>query len=349
MRKSYGRTTEVTSRLLWAAFGLSTAALALAGPAVAAEVRYDPGDKVYFTYCYAHPPAARINPGDTVVTNTRDASNDAFTPSDKTLAPKIDLTKVNPQTGPFFVEGAEPGDTLKVKIDKITLNRDWGWGGAIPYFGALAPEYKTMMITPPVPDQLFIWRLDARRNVGTLDLPKSKIGKVEIPLRPFFGTIGTAPVGKECISSLVPGPHGANMDFNEVVEGVTMYFPVFEKGALFMLGDGHAAQGDGEIDGAAIETSFNVRFTVNLIKNKRISWPRLVNDRTIMSIGSTRPLIGALRLACTDLINWLVEDYGYDKLEALQLLGQTAEIEIANVVDPQYSVACILDKKYLPK
>jgi acetamidase/formamidase len=185
--------------------------------------------------------------------------------------------------------------------------------------------------------------------VGIIDMPKSKIGKVEIPLRPFFGTIGTAPAGKECISSLVPGPHGANMDFNEVVQGVTMYFPVFEPGALFMLGDGHAAQGDGEIMGAAVETSFDVQFTVELIKGKKINWPRLENDTYIMSIGSTRPLIDALRLACADLIDWLATDYGYDKMEAYQLLGQQAEIEIANVVDPQYSVACAIDKKYLPR
>jgi len=131
------------------------------------------------------------------------------------------------------------------------------------------------------------------------------------------------------------------------VEGTTLYFPVNEPGALFMLGDGHAAQGDGEIDGAAIETSFNVRFTVNLIKGKRIGWPRLINDKVVMSIGSTRPLMDALRLACSDLISWMVEDYGYDKYEALQLLGQVAQIKIANVVDPQYSVACIIDKKYL--
>ena len=319
----------------------------LGGTAFAAEVKYDPGDNVQFTYCYSHPPVARIRPGDSVVTSTRDASNDVYSTGDKTLFPKLDLSKVNPQTGPFYIEGAEPGDTLVVHLDKIDFNRDWGWGGSIPYFGALAPEYKTMMITAPVPDRLFIWRIDRNRRVGMLDLPNSKIGKVEVPLRPFFGTIGTAPGGKECISSLVPGAHGANMDFNEVVEGVTMYFPVFEKGALFMLGDGHAAQGDGEIDGAAIETSFNVRFTVNLIKGKRIGWPRLVNDKVAMSIGSTRPLMDALRLACSDLISWMVEDYGYDKFEALQLLGQAAQIKIANVVDPQYSVACALDKKYL--
>jgi acetamidase/formamidase len=316
---------------------------------VAEEVRYDPGDKVYFTYCYAHPPAMRIKPGDSVVTRTRDASNDAFTVSDKTLAPKLDLTKVNPQTGPFYVEGAEPGDTLEVHIDKIDLNRDWGWGGSIPGFGALAPEYKTAMYTPPAPDRLFIWHLDKAKKTATVDLPNSKIGKVEVPVRPFFGTIGTAPSGKECISSLVPGTHGANMDFNEVVEGVTMQFPVFEPGALFMLGDGHAAQGDGEIDGAAIETSFDVRFTVNLLKGKKINWPRLINDRYIMSIGSTRPLMDALRLACVDMVNWLAQDYGFDRVEAVQLLGQTAVLKIANVVDPEFSVACALDKRYLPR
>src|ERR1700746_1599380 len=190
MHESYGRSTEMTLRLLQAALVLSIAGLSFAGPAVAAEVRYDPGDKVYFTYCYAHPPAARINPGDTVVTSTRHRPHDAFTPSDKPLAPKIDLTKVNPQTGPFYVEGAEPGDTLVVHIDSIELNRDWGWGGSIPYFGALAPEYKTMMVTPGVPDHLFIWHLDKNTKTATLDMPNSKVGKVEVPIRPFFGTIG---------------------------------------------------------------------------------------------------------------------------------------------------------------
>jgi amidase len=326
---------------------LSTLVLML--PATAKTVQYDPGNTVYFTYCYAHPPAMRIAPGDTVVTKTRDASNDVFAVTDKTVNPKIDLSKVNPQTGPFFIEGAEPGDTLVVRFDKIAPNRDWGWGASIPYFGALAPEYKTAMITDPVPDMLFVWRLDRQKNIGILDLPKSKVGKVEVPLRPFLGTVGVAPPGKECWSSLTPGPHGANMDFNEVVSGVTMYFPVFEPGALFMIGDGHAAQGDGEVDGAAIETSMDVQFTVELMKGKKINWPRLVNDNLIMSIGSTRPLIDALRIACVDLINWLMTDYGFDKLEATQLLGQAAQLEIANVVDPQYSVACQLDKKYLPR
>jgi acetamidase/formamidase len=200
-----------------------------------------------------------------------------------------------------------------------------------------------------VRNTLYVWKFDARRKVAVLDVPKSKIGKIEVPVRPFFGTIGTAPPGKECISALVPGAHGANMDFNEVVEGVTVSLPVFEPGALFMLGDGHAAQGDGEIMGAAIETSFDVQFTVQIIKGKKIDWPRLENDKYIMSIGSTRPLIDALRLACSDMVNWLSTEHGYEKMDAYQLLGQSAVIKIANVVDPQYSVACAVDKKYLPK
>ena len=127
------------------------AGLSLAVPAAATEVKYDPGDKLYFTYCYAHPPAARVKPGDSVITSTRDASNDTFSPSDRTVAEKIDLSKVNPQTGPFYVEGAEPGDTLVVHIDSIEPNRDWGWGASIPGFGLLAPEYKTAMVTPTAP------------------------------------------------------------------------------------------------------------------------------------------------------------------------------------------------------
>ena len=237
------------------------------------------------------------------------------------------------------------GNVLPTPALPLNTRHDFGWLDTV----CARDSDGTAMVTPPVPDKLFIWHIDKSRRTATVDLPNSKIGKVEVPIKPFFGTIGTAPAGKECISSLQPGPHGANMDFNEVVAGVTMQFPVFEPGALFMLGDGHSAQGDGEIDGAAIETSFDVKFTVNLIKGKKTNWPHLINDTEIMSIGSTRPLIDALRLACVDMVDWLVSDYGFEKYEAVQLLGQTAHLYIANVVDPQFSVACALNKKYLPK
>ena len=160
----------ICSRRLLAVPTLATLgwALTTAGPIAAKTITYTP-QQVYYTYCFSHPPVARIASGDTVVTKTRDASNDLIQPTDKTTG-KLDLSRANPQTGPFFVEGAEPGDTLKVRIDKITLNRNWGWGGAMPYFGALAPEYKTMMITSPVQDMLYVWKLDARRQVAVLRL-----------------------------------------------------------------------------------------------------------------------------------------------------------------------------------
>ena len=323
--------------------------LALAVVSNAEVIKFEQKGEPYFTYCHSHKPVLRIKPGDTIITKTVDASNDAFVPGDSKVYPKLNFTKVNPQTGPFYIEGSEPGDTLVVRIEKITPNKTWGWSGVIPYFGALAPEYRTAMITEPLPDRLYIWQIDPQKRILTVKAAMSKVGELSVPLRPFLGTIGVAPAGKECISALAPGSHGANMDFNEVVEGITLSFPVFEPGALLMVGDGHAAQGDGELAGAAIETSMDVQFTVNLIKKKAIKWPRLENDRSIMSVGSTRPLMDAMRIACVDLIEWLVADYGFDKLDAYQLIGQAAELEVANAVDPQFSVACKLDRRYLPR
>jgi len=303
----------------------------------------------FFTYCHAHPPQLRIAPGDTVVTTTRDAANDVYSTEDRTVFPKASLDAVNPQTGPFFVEGAQPGDTLVVRIQEVTPTRDWGWGASIPFFGALAPEYKTAMLTPTAPDRLFIWKFDRKRQVAILDTLNSRVGKVEVPLRPFLGTIGVAPPGKECISSITPGAHGGNMDYRGLVPGTTLYLPVFEPGALLMVGDGHAAQGDGEMAGAAIETAMSVRLSVDLVKGRAIAWPRLDDGASIMSIGSTRPLIDAVRLACVDLVGWMTQDHGFETWEAAQLLGQAAEIEIAQIVDPSYTAVCAIAKSHLSR
>ena len=326
-----------------------TVALLPAATTFAKTHTFEPKTR-FFTYCHAHPPQLRIAPGDTVVTTTRDAANDVYTTEDKTLSPKEEsIEAFNPQTGPFFVEGAQPGDTLVVRLEQIAPNRDWGWGASIPSFGALAPEYKTAMLTPTAPDRLFIWKFDRERKVATLDLPGSRVGKVQVAMKPFLGTIGVAPPDKECIASVTPGPHGGNMDFKGIVAGTTLYLPVFEPGALLMVGDGHAAQGDGEIAGAAIETSMDVRFTVDLIKGHAIAWPRLDDGESIMSIGSTRPLIDALRLACVDLVGWLVKEHGFETWEATQLLGQAAQIEVAQVVDPSYTVVCAIAKSHLSR
>ena len=310
----------------------------------AKTISYEPQGNHPYTYCYSHPPVLHISPGDTIESKTIDAVNNVFDTSDKTIFPKVELDKTNPQTGPFYIDGAERGDTLVVHINKVVPNRDWGWGASIPYFGALAPEYKTAMITEPAPDILYIWNFDSKKTSATVEFSH---GKVTIPLNPFLGTIGVAPDQKECIRSVTPANHGGNMDSNQLVSGTTLYFPVFEPGALLMFGDGHAAQGDGEMHGSGIETSMDVSLTVDLIKGKTISMPRAMNDEYIMSLGSTRPLMDAVRLSCVDMISWLVEDYNFDKIEAAQLLGQSVDLEIGNIVDPNHTVACKIKREYL--
>jgi acetamidase/formamidase len=137
------------------------------------------------------------------------------------------------------------------------------------------------------------------------------------------------------------------MDYNGMGAGATLMLPVFEPGALLFLGDGHARQGDGEVVGSAIETSLDVEFSVDLIKGKRISWPRLENEDFIMVLGSSRALNEALQHATTELMRWLMEGYGYDERSASVLMGQGMEYEVANVVDPEFTMVAKIRKRFL--
>ena len=309
--------------------------------------RYKP-TKYYFTYDARHKPALRLKPGDILVTSTVDAFGNKISRSDQRASEIIHLPKVNHQTGPFYVEGAEPGDTLVLHLLKVKPNRDFAVSTHLPNFGVLTGETYTAMLTEPLPEKTYIWKLDFKRNVGILDLPDSKIGKVEIPLHPFLGTVGVAPNFGESVISLTPAEHGGNMDCVETKEGTTLYFPVSVEGGLFMLGDGHAAQGDGEICGTGLECPLDVTVKVDVIKGKVIHWPRFEDDEFIMVASSTRPLIDAFRSAHVELINWLVTDYGFDRWDALQLVSQVGKARIGNVVDPKYTVVAKFPKKYLP-
>jgi amidase len=303
--------------------------------------------KYYYTYDAKHKPVLKLKPGDILVTSTVDAFGNKISRSDQLASEIIHLPKVNDQTGPFYVRGAEPGDTLVLYLLKVRPNRDFAVSTHIPHFGALTGETYTAMLTEPLPEKTYIWKLDLERNVGILDFPNSKIGKVEIPLSPFLGTVGVAPNYGEAVLSLTPAEHGGNMDCVETKEGTTLYFPVFAEGALFMLGDGHAAQGDGEICGTGLECSLDVTVKVDVIKGKTINWPRFEDDEYIMVAGSTRPLIDAFRLAHAELINWLVEGYGFDRWDALQIVSQVGITRVGNVVDPKYTVVAKFPKKYL--
>jgi acetamidase/formamidase len=213
----------------------------------------------------------------------------------------------------------------------------------------VAGDSRTRMLNDPLPARTFAWKLDRTRMVGILDLPNSASKRIEIPLKPMLGRVAVAPAGEEAFGGLWPGDFGGNLDASDVKEGATVYLPVFHPGALFYFGDGHALQGDGEIVGSGLETTMDVTFQFDLIKGKRIRWPRIESDSHIMVAASMRPLIDALRISYVELIEWLVADYGFDKMDAFQIASQAGEVRVANVVDPNYTVVAKFPKALLPK
>ncbi len=309
----------------------------LVGAAGAETHRFQP-TRFYNTFSAAHPPALKIKPGDRVVTFTLDARGADARGNKLGERP-------NPQTGPFYVEGAEPGDVLVVRLEKIEPNRDTAWSGSLlnPY--AVDPGFLRSEAERRAEDKT--WTIDRRRRVARLEASDIKPAVIEVPLRPMLGCIGTAPGGGEAVPTSTPDRFGGNMDYNGMGAGVTVMLPVFVKGALLFIGDGHARQGDGEVIGNALETSMDVEFTVDLIKKKSIGWPRLENDDYIMVLGSARPLLQALQHATTEMQRWLMRDYGFDERGSSLLMGHDLEYEIANIVDPHFTVVAKIRKAHL--
>jgi amidase len=283
-------------------------------------------------------PVATIKQGETVVIHTVDAFANVLTGED-TLPSKTPRKYWNPQTGPFYIDGAEPGDTLAVRIENIEATRDWAISASIPYFGGLSSTPLTRMLQPALEERVWVYKRNAAGNWAYKD-------KWEVPWAPFFGTIGTAPK-LEALSSLSPGDHGGNMDVPDVTIGNTVYLPVQHPGALFYTGDCHAAQGQGELCGVALEIAAKGTFTFTVIKGKAIQWPRIESPDRIMVVGSARPMEDAARIAYGSLIDWMVSDFGWDMLDAYQLLTQVGGCYVGNMVDTTYSMVASVSKQYL--
>jgi amidase len=311
----------------------------------ASGVRYHATIKdVKYVYATAAP-VLRLKPGDVLETNTLDAFGNALQkPGDTLSMVKGD----NPLTGPFYIEGAEPGDTLAVKILDLQVDSSQGVGAFGPGFGALNPTNYTAMLGAPLPEKIWFYPIDHATNTATFHAHDSNFS-VKIPLYPFFGCIGVAPAGGEARSSIVPAEFGGNMDSPEASVGNTVYFPVNVEGALLYMGDGHAAMGDGEVDGTAIEVPLRARIQVNLIKGQKINWPRFENDDAIMTVGAYRPLDDVLRIAFTELVGWMHHDYGLSEMDSYELLSKVARIHMNEMVDPNYVMVVSIEKKYLPR
>ena len=290
-------------------------------------------------------PVMKVRPGDVLELWTDDCFGGLVETVDDLPSEKI--VSFNPQTGPFHVEGAEPGDTLALHFVSIEPSRDWAVSTTFPLFGALTSTLRTVTLQDPLPEIVWRYDVDAARRVVRYEARHGGYA-VELPLEPMHGTVGVAPAGSEVRSSLVPDAHGGNMDTLEMRAGTTCYLGVNVEGALFSIGDGHCRQGEGETCGVAVEAAMETVLVVDLIKGRATPWPRLEDDDSIMSTGSARPLEDAFRIAHGDLVGWFQEEFELEKLDAYQLVSQIALSPVANVCDPNYTFVAKAPKRYLP-
>lgn len=293
-------------------------------------------------------PSHRIAPGTLLRLWTEDAFSGRLTRVTDRPGDVLNLSEVNPQTGPFHVEGAEPGDTLALHIVDLTPARDWGASTTIPFFGALSTTDRTALLHDPLPERTWIYQLDRAANTVLFEATSVDL-RLELPCNPMLGTVGVAPAGREVRSSLVPDMFGGNMDTPEMKPGVTCYLQVNVEGAMFSIGDGHYRQGEGESCGTAVEGAMDVTLLVELIKGGAgPMWPRIESDTHYVVVGSSRPLEDAWRASQIGMIGWLGELYGLDRLDGYQLLTQISESPLANVVDTNYSAVTKVAKALLP-
>jgi amidase len=316
------------------------------------EVHQVVATEYYHTFAKGNPVFKRIKPGDTVITKTLDANGQ----DDKDVR-RHPAEFSNPLTGPFFVEGAEPGDALLVHFRRMKMNRNWGWTNyRLGLFSLTADyaetiysnRYKDGLVHPGHANQV-PWELDLQQNTVRLKEPASQRVRFEFPAQTMLGCVGVAAADDFAPTSAISGPYGGNMDYNQVAEGATVILPVFHPGGLLYMGDGHALQADGEPTGTGIETSLDVEFTVDLRKNARVTGPRLETNEYLISVGSqpefASSLDRALGMATVDMVHWLVNDYRLEPWAAHLLVGYRGRYEVVTVAG---SMALKIPKRDLP-
>jgi amidase len=292
----------------------------------------------YRQFSAANKPVLTVNPGDTIHTTTVDAGG----------TDEKGVTRVlggNPETGPFYIESASPGDTLVVHITRLKLNRDWAISDDYLVDRATDRDLATKMKDG---GKNVRWHLDVDRGVATTETPGEHLSRYTVPLKPMLGCVGVAPNP----ASAPPGTgdsgrFGGNMDFNEIVEGATVYLSVNAPGALLYVGDGHAAQGDGELNGNALETSMDVEFTVEVIAAKHIPGPRVESATHLIAMGLSGSLDDAFRQATANMAAWLEDKYSLTPSELAQVLGTAAEYKVSEVADRNVGLVLKINKERL--
>ncbi|MDF5754450.1 acetamidase/formamidase family protein [Spongiactinospora sp. TRM90649] len=289
---------------------------------------------------------ARVTPGTVLEIFTEDCFGGRVRGPGDLPSQVCEFPYLNPVTGPFHVEGAEPGDTLALHFVSIEPARDYGVSTTFPHFGALTATHTTAMLHQPLEERVWVYEVDAAKRTVRYRASRGDF-TVELPLDPMHGTVGVAPAASESRMTIVPDAHGGNMDTPELRAGVTLYLGVNVEGGLFSVGDGHARQGHGEVCGTGVEAAMNTVVAVELIKGVGTPWPRLEDDEHLMSTGSARPLEDAYRISQHDLVTWSASLVGLDELDAYQLVSQGAEAPVGNVCDANYTMVAKLPKAYL--
>jgi acetamidase/formamidase len=309
------------------------------------EYRPDPGE---FAWTFGGAaPVRKVKPGDALSLWTEDCFAGKVRTERDLVSVVCDFPFLNPQTGPFYVDGARPGDTLALHFVSIEPARDVGAATTVPFFGALTSDAHTATLQEALPELVWLYELDNAKRTVTYHAKSADL-TLELPMDPMHGTVGVAPAALEARSALVPDMHGGNLDTPEMRAGVTAYFGVNVEGALFSLGDGHARQGEGEACGTGVEVAMNTVVIVELIPGMATPWPRLESDTYLMSVGAARPLENAYRVAQVDMTGWLSELCHIDRMDAYQLVAQAALTPVAQVCNPIYTVTSKIPKSLLP-
>jgi amidase len=316
-----------------------------------AQTRQVMPEHYYRTFAHNNPVLERIKPGDVIATKTLDSGGKDFRGEQSSPGG-------NPLTGPFYVEGAEPGDAILVKLRKVRLNRNWGstayrlglFSLTPDYIETIYPNHYKMDLVTKGRDSSLLWDLDIQHNTVRLREPSSAKVKLEFPARPMLGCIGVAAQGDFIPTSGPSGNYGGNLDYNEVGEGATVILPVYHPGALLFMGDGHALMADGEPTGTGVETSMDVEFSVEVKKNAHVTGPRLETAEYLISLGSQPEFVSsldrALQVATTDMVRWLTADYQLEPWAAHQLIGAVGKYDVVTVAG---TMALKIPKKYLSR
>jgi acetamidase/formamidase len=302
-------------------------------------------DELAYTFG-GRPPVLRVKPGDALLVHTEDCFGGRVRGPGDLPSQVCQFPYLNPVSGPFHVDGAEPGDTLALHFVSIEPARDWAVSSTFPHFGALTSTSHTATLQPPLEERVWVYEVDRAASLVRFRATRSDF-TVDLPLDPMHGTVGVAPAAFEARMTIVPDAHGGNMDTPELRAGVTAYFGVNVEGALFALGDGHCRQGHGEVSGVAVEAAMRTTIVVELVKGVATPWPRLESDAFLMSTGSARPLEDAYRISQHDLVTWVADLVDLDTLDAYQLVSQAGEAPVGNVCDPNYTMVAKVAKRYL--